>query len=188
MKSIKSIIFISFLIIININAQDQADMMKKWKEAVTPGRMHELLSKMVGEWDTEMTFIEQTGQEMKSKGFVKTEEILGGRYFLTSQNGTMMGMPFEGKGLDAYDNVSKEFISVWVDNMGTGITVMKGYYDEKTNSFNYKGESLDPISGKVVTYRTILKIENDNKMNFEMFSNQSGIETKMFTMVYTKRK
>jgi len=37
-----------------------------------------------------------------------------------------MGMPFEGMGLDGYDNASKEYISIWIDNMGTGIMYMKG--------------------------------------------------------------
>ena len=26
----------------------------------------------------------------------------------------MMGMPFEGMGLDGYDNASKEYISIWI--------------------------------------------------------------------------
>ncbi|MFZ5948659.1 MAG: DUF1579 domain-containing protein [Stygiobacter sp.] len=181
--------FVLFSLIYSVNsiAQDQEQMMKKWQEAITPGKMHELLSKMVGEWDTEMTLIDPSGQEMKSKGVSKTESILGGRYFLTSQSGMMMGMPFEGKGLDAYDNVAKEFVSIWVDNMGTGVTVMKGYYDEKTKTLNYKGESLDAMTGQAVIYRTVTKIDNDNKISFDMYSIQNGKEAKMFTMIYTRK-
>ncbi len=32
-----------------------------------------------------------------------------------------MGMPFEGMGIDGYDNLAKQYVSTWVDNMGTGI-------------------------------------------------------------------
>lgn len=100
----------------------------------------------------------------------------------------MMGMPFEGKGLDAYDNVTKEFVSVWIDNMGTGVTVMKGNYDEKTKTFNYIGESIDPMTGQLVKYRSVTKHENNDKIVFEMYTNQGGQEAKMFTMIYTRKK
>lgn len=189
MKNKVSIIII-FLVVSfsSIFAQDQAEMMKKWQEAISPGPMHQLLSKMVGEWETEMIMLDQSGKELKSNGVAKTESILGGRYLLTSQSGTMMGMPFEGKGLDAYDNVAKEFVSIWVDNMGTGVTIMKGFYDEKTQTLNYTGESMDPMTGQLVKYRSVTKHENNNKVIFEMFSNQGGQDMKMFTMIYNRKK
>jgi hypothetical protein len=71
--------------------------------------------------------------------------------------------------------------------MGTGVTVMKGYYDEKTKTLNYKGESLDAMTGQTVSYRTVTKIDNDNKISFDMYSIQNGKEAKMFTMIYTRK-
>jgi len=189
MKNKVTIIIGLFLISIStLVAQDQAEMMKKWQESMTPGPMHQLLSVMVGEWNIETIMLDPSGSEMKSKGFSKTESILGGRYFLTTQSGSMMGMPFEGKGLDAYDNVTKEFVSVWIDNMGTGVTVMKGNYDEKTKTFNYIGESIDPMTGQLVKYRSVTKHENNDEIVFEMYTNQGGQEAKMFTMIYTRKK
>lgn len=189
MKNKVTIIIGLFLISIStLVAQDQAEMMKKWQESMTPGPMHQLLSVMVGEWNIETIMLDPSGSEMKSKGVSQTESILGGRYFLTTQSGSMMGMPFEGKGLDAYDNVIKEFVSVWIDNMGTGVTVMKGNYDEKTKTFNYIGESIDPMTGQLVKYRSVTKHENNDKIVFEMYTNQGGQEAKMFTMIYTRKK
>lgn len=185
----KSILLIIVLLFsMKVNSQDQSEMMKSWQESISPGEMHKLLSKMVGEWNTEMIMNDQTGKEIKSKGISKTESILGGRYFLTTQSETVMGMPFEGKGLDAYDNIAKEFISVWIDNMGTGVIVMKGYFDEKNNMLVYSGDGVDPMTKEKVTYRSMSKFENDDKLVFEMYANQGGQEAKMFTMIYYRKK
>lgn len=189
MKTNKMLAAILFLIsFVTLSAQDQAEMMKKWQDAMTPGPMHQLLNKMVGDWNTEMIMEGMGGQQMKSEGTSKTEAILGGRYFITTQSGSMMGMPFEGRSLDAYDNVAKEFVSIWIDNMGTGVTIMKGQYDDKAKMFNYSGESMDAMSGMMVKYHSTNKFENDDKVVFEMYSSQGGQATKMFTMTYTRKK
>ena len=47
---------------------------------------------------------------------------LDGRYIKVDVAGDMPGMgPFTGFGLTGFDNVSKKFVSTWVDNMGTGM-------------------------------------------------------------------
>lgn len=85
MKNKVTIIIDLFLISIStLVAQDQAEMMKKWQESMTPGPMHQLLSVMVGEWNIETIMLDPSGGEMKSKGVSQTESILGGRYFLTT--------------------------------------------------------------------------------------------------------
>ena len=91
---------------------DQAEMMKKWQEYMTPGPAQQSLAKMAGAWKAEVTIFDSSGKEMKSDGTADYEMILGGRYLKSNFKGTMMGMPMEGMGLDAYDNATKEYISV----------------------------------------------------------------------------
>jgi hypothetical protein len=98
----------------------------------------------------------------------------------------MMGMPFEGMGIDAYDNLAKEFVSIWIDNFGTGIMVMKGKYDEASKTFTFRGESIDPMTGQLIKYRSVSKWVDDNTTRFEMYGELSGKEEKMFEMVYTR--
>lgn len=172
----------------NLQAQDQQDGMKAWMEYMTPGPMHQMMAKMAGDWKTVTTFVDPaSGSEMKSEGAATFELILGGRYMKSVHSGEMMGMPFEGYGIDAYDNGTKEFVSIWVDNMGTGIMMMKGNYDEKSNSLTFTGEGYDPSAGKPMKYRSVSKWINDNKTVFEMFGEMNGQEMKMFTMEYTRK-
>src|SRR5689334_24159823 len=75
---------------------------------------HKQLQRAVGTWDAEMDMM-----GMKSKGTMTIEAGPGGFTTFSHFHGDMMGMPFEGRGLDAYDATKKKFVSVWTDNMIT---------------------------------------------------------------------
>lgn len=186
MKSIKTMIALIFLFsVASLIAQDQAEMMKKWQDYMTPSAVHKNFEKQCGTWSADIT--QYMGpQEMKAQGKAVFEMILGGRYMKSSFNSTMMGMPMEGFGLDAYDNLTKEYISIWLDNMGTGVLYMKGKYDEATKSLIYTGDMVDPMSGKNIKTKTVTKFINDNKIVFDMFTVEGNQETKNMTVTYTR--
>ena len=169
--------------------QEMTPEMKAWMEYMTPGWAHEMMAKSVGEWTAENTMWEYPGAEpMKSGGTVKNEMILGGRYLQATHSGTVMGMPFDGLNLSGYDNHTKKFISIWIDNMGTGISKSEGTYDEKTNSINYVGNMVDPMTGEDMTYRGVAKMIDDDHQEFVMYmKDKDGKEFKSFVMKY-KRK
>lgn len=166
---------------------DQAEMMKKWQEYMTPGPAHQQFAKMTGNWKA--TVIQYMGgQESKSEGTATYSMVLGGRYLHGSFNAIMMGMPFEGMSLDAYDNGTKEYISLWVDNMGTGVMVMKGKMDDKTKLITYWGSMVDPMTGKDQKVKALTKELNENHTTFEMFTVENGQETKNMQIDYTRVK
>ncbi|MBL1215659.1 MAG: DUF1579 domain-containing protein [Ignavibacteriae bacterium] len=195
MKNITNIFMILFLLIftINISAQEEGEEMsaemKAWMEYMTPGWAHEMMAKSAGEWTAENTMWEYPGAEpMKSGGKVKNEMILGGRYLQATHSGTVMGMPFEGLNLSGYDNHTKKFISIWIDNMGTGISKSEGTYDKKTNSINFTGNMIDPVTGKNMTYRSVAKMIDDDHQEFVMYmKDKDGKEFKSFIMKYTRK-
>lgn len=166
---------------------DQAEMMKKWQEYMTPGPVHQQFAKMAGNWKATVTQY-MDGQESKSEGTATYEMTLGGRYLHGSFKGNMMGMPFEGMSLDAYDNGTKEYISLWVDNFGTGVMVMKGKLDEKTKEVNYWGSMYDPSVGKDQKMKTVINnIDNDHQQML-MYMIQDGKEIKNMQIDYTRVK
>jgi len=166
---------------------DQAEMMKKWQEYMTPGPVHQQFAKMTGNWKATITQY-MGGQESKSEGTATYEMALGGRYLHGSFKGNMMGMPFEGMSLDAYDNGTKEYISLWVDNFGTGVMVMKGKMDDKTKAVIYWGSMYDPSVGKDQKMKSVINnIDNDHQQML-MYMFQDGQETKNMQIDYTRVK
>lgn len=166
---------------------DQAEMMKKWQDYMTPSTVHQAFAKMAGNWNASVTTI-MGGQEMKSEGSGVYEVILGGRYLKSSFKSTMMGMPFEGFGLDGYDNATKQYLSVWMDNFGTGIMYLKGKMDDATKTVVYTGMIVDPMSGNEVPTKTTMKMIDDDHSVMEMFSFENGKEVKNMQIDYTRVK
>ncbi|WP_026705753.1 DUF1579 domain-containing protein [Flavobacterium soli] len=168
---------------------DSATVAKAWEAYMTPSKAHEMLAKDNGTWNAEMTFWSPDSPEpMKSTAVATYKMILGGKYQEANYTGDMMGMPFEGKGTVAYDNAKEEFISTWIDNMGTGMMVSKGKYDEASKTLTFTGTMVDPVTKKEKQIKEIITyIDNDNQ-KMEMFDVANGKEFKSMEILSKRKK
>ena len=127
---------------------DSATKMKNWMTYSTPGDMQKMLASWEGKWDGDVSmWMDPTKEPTKAKVTSVNKMILGGRYLTCTNTGMMMGMPFEGQSVLAYDNAKKEFINTWIDNMGTGITTMTGTWNDATKTLELKGRMVNPEMG-----------------------------------------
>jgi len=169
---------------------DSATMMKNWQEYMTPGEVHTMMAKWDGTWSGDVTMWMAPGvPEQKSTSTAVNKMIMNGLYQESNHSGDMMGMPFSGKSTVAYDNHRKEFVSTWIDNMGSGIMVMKGTWDEATKTINMKGKMVDPGTKMDTDVRETFKIIDDNTQEMEMFvMTPDGKEFKTMNIKYTRKK
>ena len=88
-----------------------------------------------------------------------------------------------------YDNAKKAFFNTWIDNMGTGMMTMEGQYNEATKSIEMSGKEVDPVSGKELKVREVIKfIDNDNH-TLEMYMTPLvGKEYKNMEIKLTRRQ
>ena len=85
---------------------DSATMMAKMMEYGTPGPMHAMMASWDGTWNGDMTMWNyEGGPSEKSSGTAVNSMILGGKYQITTHTGNMMGMPFEGSSITAFDKL-----------------------------------------------------------------------------------
>ena len=190
-RSLLYAVFTAFILLFSpsLLAQDQDEMMKKWMDYMTPGAMHEMLAKTVGEWTfVSKYWMDPSAPPTVSNGKSVNEMILGGRYLKSMNYSDVMGMPMEGLNILAYDKATNEFFSFWIDNMGTGMTMARGKYDEKTKLCSMKGTMVDPMSGKEVEYRQTMKFIDDNNQLMEMYMISDGKETKSMEITATRKK
>lgn len=181
-------LFVFSLSSILVYGQDtqQQDMNAAWQEYMTPGPMHQVLAKGVGEWKAEITmWMDPSQPSQKAEGTSVCEPILDGRYFQIKQTSFLMGMPFSGMEIVGYDNAKKTFFSMWIDNMGTGIMHLEGKYDEATKTITYTGTSTNPM-GIDVKVRETIKYIDENNTFFEMFMEQNGSEVKTMEIKFTR--
>ncbi|MCK9280704.1 MAG: DUF1579 domain-containing protein [Melioribacteraceae bacterium] len=168
--------------------EDDQAMMAAWMEFLTPTEFHAEMAKYSGDYSTVNTMWMGPGKEsVTEKGEAKLEMILGGRYLKTAHFGSFMGTPFEGVGIDGYDNVTKEVTSVWFDNMGTGTMIMKGSWDKETGKVSLTGTTTDPLLKATANVREVVTYSGGNKVIIEMYNVYNGVEYKSMEMVAVKK-
>ncbi len=166
--------------------------MQKMMEYGTPGPMHAMMASWNGTWNSDITMWPKEGAPPQtSKSTAVNSMALGGRYQVSKHSGNMMGMPFEGQSTLGYDNATKEFVSTWTDNMGTGIMLMKGTWDDGSKTLTLTGTMPDITRpGKECKLKETFKVVDDNTQIMSMYGPDpaTGKEYKMMEMKMTRKK
>jgi hypothetical protein len=164
-------------------------MMEKWKEYSTPNENHKVLGALVGDWDyTIKWWMSPEAKPEVSKGTSEVEWIMGGRFIQHEVEGTSMGQPFEGMGVMGYDNEKRQYQSVWIDNMGTGVMRGSGSYDSTTKTLTDEGTFSCPAEGEK-SYRGVTKFIDQDNFTYEWYmAGPDGKEFRAMEIVYARKK
>jgi hypothetical protein len=159
-----------------------------WTKYMTPGEPHARLKAMVGEWKaTSKSWSAPGAPPSDSEGKTTLKMVLGGRYLRQKYEGTLMGRTFRGVGYTGYDNARQKYAAMWIDDMGTGMMITEGTWDDSTKTLTASGEVPDFLSGGTKRLRTLLRFENENRILFEIHGpGPGGAEYKMIEVVYTR--
>ena len=157
-------------------------------EFFTPGPMHKWLASFTGTWEADViSYMDPTKPDTAT--LTQTYAmILNGLYQEAKLTGMMMGMPFEGRSLNGFDNAKKKFQTTWMDNFSSGFTYMTGNYDSTTKTMNLEGTQTNPSTGKDMGIREVMKIIDDNTYTLEMYGDGPGGKEIKFMEGTFKRK
>jgi len=167
---------------------DQQAMMEVWKKLAMPGEPHKLFAGLAGSWTTTTKeWMEPGKPPTESTGTAEMKMLLDGRFLYQEYNSRMMGQPYSGIGIDAYDNMTKKYVTAWMDSMGTGIFMMEGTASADGKTITLKGSHPEPGGGKM-THRAVRKIVDNNSQTFDMYgAHHGGKEMKMLEITYTRK-
>ena len=167
-------------------ADQMQQMMAEYEKAATPGAEHKALQEGVGNWTaTSKMWMEPGKPPTEAQGTEEVKPALGGRFIQMHFTGNMMGKPFEGMGMEGYDNIKKKWVMTWADSMGTMIVYAEGTGDAKQRTFT--GEETLP-GGQKRPFRWVVKTESKDKHTMEMYApGMDGKEAKEMEIVYTRK-
>ena len=170
----------------------QEEMMKRWKEAATPGEAHKVLDNFVGSWETESSvWMDGPGKPPSvTEGMAEVKWVLDGRFVQQEMTGEMMGAPMNGVGFYGYDNFKKKYTSFWIDNTGTAMFTSEGTIDKDGKVLTCDGKTDDPATGqkdKKVRYVEII-IDHDKHIFSILDLSIAGADKKVVEIVYTRKK
>ena len=105
----------------------------------------------------------------------------------TSFKSTMMGQPFQGRGLAGYDPSKKKYVSTWVDTMSTGLMLGESTYDPATKTMTGWMEGPDE-AGKIVKSKAVSQSPDANTRVFTMYTTgPDGKEAPTLKITYKRR-
>jgi hypothetical protein len=183
------VLTLSLLVCCGTISSQTPEEMKAWEASMTPGEQHKMLAEGDGYWNAKVSmWMDPSQPPSESEATSKNEMIMNGLYQRTSHTGNMMGMPFHGESITGYDNIKKQFFSTWIDNMGSGIMMMNGGYDEASKKLTMTGTMTDPMTGKDIMVKNITTFTSPDENTFEMFMVVDGKDVKNMEIVYTRAK
>ncbi|MDH3457611.1 MAG: DUF1579 domain-containing protein [Gemmatimonadota bacterium] len=169
---------------------EMAAMMEAYAEAAKPGPEHALMASMAGSYTVTSKFwMDPSAPPSETTYGYRAHMVMDGRYLVEEYDGEMMGQPFKGMGLMAYDNSEQRFVSAWIDNMGTGIMTMHGEANEDHSEISWWGEVKDPVRGQMQKIKSVTRITSPTERTYEMFMVlPDGSLFKNMEITHTKKK
>jgi Protein of unknown function (DUF1579) len=161
------------------SAPTKEQMMEMMMKLAQPGEHHKRLDGFAGKWKTSGKAWMDPGQPPTDfTGTTESTWLLGGRYLQSVHRGAFFGMPFEGRGIDGYDNATNEYFTTWMDNMGTGVMVFRGKCDDPCKVLTETSENFDAMAGKVTKTKMVTTSIDPDAYRFEMYMVGGGPEGK----------
>src|SRR5437762_13128314 len=163
-------------------------------DASKPGPNHQLLGELAGKWNYTLKISRGPDKPpIETKGIVNRQPIMAGRYYLADFNvemlpgasGELERANFQGKEIEGYDNIKQRFVSVWIDNASTSVTVFEGTYDAPSRTFTYIAET-EPQPGKKTKVREQIKLIDSDHYTLEWFEEHGGREIKTIEIAYSR--
>ena len=173
-------------------APDQAMQaaMAKMQELGSPNEAHKALAPLEGSWTYDgQWWTAPNAAPERMTGTATNALIFGGRFLKQDLRGEAKDMPpFEGVGYTGYDNLRKEYQTVWFDNMATGLMTGSGQMDAATKALTQSGDFSCPMTGETHRkFRSVWTIVDANHNIYENYmSGPDGAMFKSMEIRYTR--
>ena len=154
-----------------------------------PGPEHEQLKPFEGKFRARVRIWMGPGDPMVSTGMMENTMDLGGRFLCQTYTGDPSEGPFpkfEGRGFWGYNQISKQYEGVWIDNASSVMQTEVGTVDASGKVWTMSGSVPDPHTGGTMTKRSVITLQDDDHHRMEMFFVKDGKESKCMDIEYAR--
>ena len=164
--------------------------MEAMQKLGSPSEGHTALEPLAGTWTyTAQMWMSPGAPPDSMTGTAVNTVIFGGRFLKQEITGQAEGWPpFEGVGFTGYDNIRKEYQTVWFDNMNTSMMRGAGQFNASTKTLSDEGDFSCPMTGEAHRwYRATWTVMDANHTTYESYSKTpEGQEFKSMEIHYTR--
>lgn len=159
--------------------------------AGSPNEHHKALEPLVGKWTYAMQWwMAPNAAPEAMTGTSENSFTMGGRFLKQKVKGDPIPdhPAFEGLSFIGYDNLRKEYRSIWLDNMSTSMAQGTGQYDAATKTLMLQGDFSCPMTGETHRwYRDALTLVDADHSTYVSYSKTpEGKEYKAMEIRYTR--
>ena len=150
-----------------------------------PGKEHEVLKKLAGEWTVTGKFLMDPNNPMEIKGTDSSKMDLNGFWLFSTFKGDFMGKPFEGRSTMGYSPFKQKYVGTWVDSFMPHVFASEGEMDKDGKVLTMSVDGLDPGTGKPAKEKWVIEFKDENTHTFTFLDTK---DKKTGEMVYTRKK
>ncbi|MBP9854189.1 MAG: DUF1579 domain-containing protein [Candidatus Omnitrophica bacterium] len=167
---------------------EQKELQDRMQEYSTPNKNHDVLKALTGNWKADVKIWMNPSGPQEFEGISKTQMILGGRFLEQTFHATMMGQPFEGRGIWGYNNLTKEYSGIWIDNKSTGTMISSGKYNSASKTLTEEGKMSCPGSQETNGwYKAVTTFKDANHYTYDSYrKDKDGKESKTMSITYNR--
>ena len=169
---------------------DSASLVKAMVNAMEPGEGQKKLEGWVGTFDVKiLTWLDPSKPPSESPGVAVCQWVLGGRYIQIMLSAFVMGEPFNAIAYAGYDNVSKKYVTTYMDSGSTGMEWYTGTIALDGKSAKMAATIHDEITGKPTKVEMRIVFTPDGNHHTELWqADKSGKMQKVMDVQYTRKK
>jgi hypothetical protein len=174
------------------------DMLAKWQAARTPGKEHELLGKLAGQWDIVLRF-HAGNDKWESKCTSRSTVLHGGRFLLEQitgeayapdEKGQMRLEPYTATRILGYDSYKKAYVGAFADNQNTYLLTFLGHprpgdSADQISMFGLCDEPMLDLHDATMKY--VLRLKDKGSYAWEVYALAVGDDAKVFDFIYTRQ-
>ncbi len=167
-------------------AMSGEEALAKMMELAAPGPEHAELMSHAGTWKVDYKYRWAPDAPWETaQGTVTSKSVLDGRYLMEEHALEMMGLPMNGLRFLGFDNMSKEYTSLWMDTSSTW--TIEGRGKESADGVTTLKGTMKDIAGER-PYRMKVWTKADGSIENEMYDTIDGREVLVMTYTSTRAK
>jgi hypothetical protein len=149
----------------------------------TPTKNHQWLSKLLGEWESEM----DCGEPGKKSKGTESFRTLGGLWYVGEGKGEMPGGASHTMIMTlGYDTLRDKFVGTWVGSMMSNLWVYDGKLEGNKLTLSAEGPSFGE-PGKLAQYRDVIEFVTDDHRTLTSFMLADDGQWNQFMQAHYRR-
>jgi hypothetical protein len=147
------------------------------------GDAHRRLATLAGLWRVKQSlWLADKQAPVVDSGTAMFTMVLGDRH-LQQDLRIDSSAPFQGLGYIGYDNATGRYYTSWMDINFTGVLLLHGEHDARTNTYRFEGE-MRGEGGERIPTREELRVLDGNHLVVRFYETRHGRESLVVELEY----